>query len=53
MAELEVTVIEQPGDISKAKAAQIGRIIAAMLAQPDFRAKVESYLAVEGGEKNG
>ena len=50
MTEIKTTVIEQPAKISKAKAEQLGRIISALLSHPEFRAKVEAYLAAEGGE---
>lgn len=50
MSEIKVTVIEQPGKLGKTKAKQLGRLIAALLSQPEFRVKVEAYLAAEGGE---
>ena len=50
MTEIKTTVIEQPGAVGKTKAQMLARLIAALLSQPEFRAKVEAYLAAEGGE---
>lgn len=52
MCDLTVTVIEQPGTIGKNKAQQLARLIVAMLADPDFRAKVDAVLASEGGTQH-
>lgn len=52
MEEITTQIIEQPGAISRAKAAQIGRLIAKLLTDADFRAEVERRIAdsKEGGQ---